>query len=108
MDRNAIHAAQHLSEARPVAAIQMQGRFAIRSRGGGQCVIIPQFAVIIDLSIRNQGSSAGEERLIAGRKINDRKPSMGKRHIARNMMPSAIRPTVRKRAREGFQHPGGG
>jgi hypothetical protein len=46
--------------------------------------------------------------LIAGGKINDRKSGVGKRHIARNMMPSAIRPTMRKRACERFQHRGGG
>ena len=60
-------------------------------------MIAAQFAVIINLAIRDQGGSAGEKRLIAGGKINDRKPCMGKRHIARNMMPRAIRPTMRKR-----------
>jgi hypothetical protein len=46
--------------------------------------------------------------LIAGRKINDRKPGVGKRHIARNMMPRAIWPAMRQRARERFQYRGGG
>jgi hypothetical protein len=86
----------------------MQGRFAIRSRGGRQRVIAAQFAVIINLAIRDQGGSAGEKRLISGGKINDRKPGVGKRHIAGNMMPSAIRPAMRKRACERFQHRGGG
>jgi hypothetical protein len=86
----------------------MQGRFAIRSRGGRQRVIAAQFAVIINLPIRDQGAGAREKRLIAGGKINDRKPGVGKRHIARNMMPSAIRPAMRKRACERFQHRGGG
>ena len=108
MDRNAIHAAQHLSEARPVTAIQMQGRFAIRSCGGRQRVIIPQFAIIINLAIRDQGGSTGEERLIAGRKINDRKAGLGECDITGHMMPHAIRPAMRQCARQGLQHCGGG
>ena len=108
MDRNAIHAAQKGGEARPVPAIQMQGRFAIRSRGGGQRVIAAQFAIIINLAIGDQGGSAGEKRLISGGKVNDRKPGMGQRHIAGHMVPSAIRPAMRKRACERFQHRGGG
>jgi hypothetical protein len=32
---------------------------------------------------------------------------MGERYIARNMMPRAIRPAMRQRARERFQHCGG-
>ncbi len=106
MNRNGIHAAQKLSEACAIAAIQMQGRFAIRSGGGGQRMIRAQFAVIIDLAIRDQGGSAGEERLIACRKINDCKAGLGESDIARKMMPRAIRPAMRQRARQRFQHRG--
>jgi hypothetical protein len=67
-----------------------------------------QFAVIIDLAIRNQGVSASKKRLIASSEIDDRKPCMGQRDIAGHMMPSAIRPAMCKRAGERFQHRGGG
>ena len=70
-------------------------------------MIRAQFAVIIDLAIRDQGGSAGEERLIACRKINDCKAGLGESDIARKMMPRAIRPAMRQRARERFQHCGG-
>jgi hypothetical protein len=71
-------------------------------------VIVPQFAVIINLAVRDQGGSAGEKRLIAGRKVNDRKPGMGECDIAGHMMPRPIRPAMRQRACERFQHRGGG
>jgi hypothetical protein len=43
---------------------------------------VTQFAVIIDLAIRDQRGRAGKKRLITRGKVNDGKPSMGQRDIA--------------------------
>jgi hypothetical protein len=77
-------------------------------RNPKQRVIAAQFAIIINLAIGDQGGSAGEERLIACRKINDCKAGLGECDIAGYMMPHAIRPAMRQRARKSFQHCGGG
>jgi hypothetical protein len=60
----------------------MQRRFAIGLGGASKRVLIAQFAVIIDLAIRDKRGRAGKKRLITRGKINDGKPGMGQRDIA--------------------------
>jgi hypothetical protein len=107
MNGNCIHASQLLGKIDTPGTKKMQRRFAVAVSGKhGLRHRCTQLAKIVDFSIGDQGGGACEKRLVATRKIDDRKPCMGKCGLADHHAANPIRPAMGQGPRHHRQHRG--
>ena len=105
VERDGVHAAQALGEARAVAAVEMQRHLAVGL--GGE--IDPRqglalLDVVVDFGVGHQRRAAGlAQRLIAGLEVDDRQAALDHGEAAGLEAPRAVGTAVRQRRVEGVE-----
>ena len=80
VDRERVHAAQRRRELRPVPQPQVQRRLVVAVGGEPRRRHLgAQLAVIVDLAVAHQRRRAREQRLVAGREVDDGEPGVHQR-----------------------------
>ncbi len=105
VNRDRVHAAQFLGKTRTEFPIEMKRRLAIGGRDEGNAAhFLPQLDVIVDLGIGDErGVMIVADRLIAGRKIDDRETGMHHAEIAGNIAAASIRSAMGECALQGIE-----
>jgi hypothetical protein len=109
MDRDRPHAAQTIGKAKPLAAIEVQRRFAVAPcrKGDIRQQIATQLAIGVELAIGDQGRLARlEQRLVAASDVDDREPAMHQRRARRHRLPRPVRTAMRERQIQRGEHLG--